>query len=269
MNSIKRFFKGDVFWIRLFQLIVSLFLLLFFADLFATLYIRNKALVTQFELSEESPLQMARVLQIVQLEEKPYLLKSLDLETMKANLKSQPQVESIEIFYRFPDTLFFDITPSEAVGAILFQESPEKIIPFVFDKEGVLFLQGAEVADWNLPILSGDITVAGFQRGLKLPHILLPLIKDLYVLRKDYRPLYDLISELEIEITGEFSVETKLYFSDTNIPVRVERDLDPRLLEEALVSLEFIRKEGIETEELDLRSNKVTFQEGSSEESPN
>ncbi len=256
----RRFGVSQYEWIvRVGKISLLLFILTLLAEIGSTLYIKDRAIVSKFLVSRNSPFSSTQVLRKLGLTQKNYVLGELPLNELARQLKLEPQVESVKIEYSFPDKLIFRINPSEPIGIYIHLDENQHVKPFIFDKDGVIFLQGSEVNNWNFPILSGDIEIQSFQRGLSLPDSIKPLISDLAELKKTNIALYNLISELQIRLVGGVSIETVVYLNQQYFPLIFDNQINVNLLEKSLVSLQFFKEKNIKTQYLDLQSGRASY----------
>ena len=183
----------------------------------------------------------------------------IDTEAIKFRLESLPAVRDARVERVFPDSLRIAVTGRRPV-AFAFAQNAAGELPVAFDDEGVIFLEGPDVPETGLPVISG-IRFESFRTGLRLPDMLLPLLSDLELLHRTSPAVLSAFSEIRIIRKGNDQFEYVVYPVYYRVPVRMEGELSAQRCTTALIVLDALSQEGLlgRIEEIDFRTEEIIY----------
>ncbi len=244
-----------VLWIIIGTLLVLLSGQLVFHFLLApTLTIRSIKVQSEVDLSRDEVIRLAGLGDGAR-----YF--SVDEDAIRVRLESHPPVRTAEVKKAFPREISVRITARKPLGMALVPVG-ERSVPVVFDEEGVIYEVGADVRDWDLPVLSG-LRFAEYRPGTRLPEVLRGLLADLRGLRETEPALYRIISEIRINPVSTGDYELKVFFLGYRRAVRLGGELSAATLKNAVVVLDVMEREGVpaKVREVDFRMREVVYDE--------
>lgn len=185
-----------------------------------------------------------------------FKLKSSDIEQ---KLLKYPLIKSAQVAIVFPGTVKINITGRTALALALYQDDGMSI-PLAVDEEGVIFLAGRGIENWNLPVISG-LKFSEVRLGMRLPDDLLSTLTALNSLKLKNTELYSNISEIKLEKKNNLEYEVLLYMLNSKIRVRTGREIDPHVIKYALMVLDAVDRQGLagSMNELDFRTGEIVF----------
>jgi len=219
-----------------------------------TLTIRSITVQSEVDLSRDEVIALAGL-------GEGALYFSVDEDAIRLRLESHPPVRTAEVSKTFPREISVRITARKPLGMALVPVG-ERSIPVVFDEEGVIYEVGANVTDWDLPVLSG-LRFAKYQPGTRLPEVLRGLLADLHALRETEPALYRVISEIRVNPVSTGDYELKVFLLGYRRAVRLGGELSATTLKNAVVVLDVMEREGIseKVREVDFRMREVVYHE--------
>jgi cell division protein FtsQ len=175
-------------------------------------------------------------------------------------------VESARVVKRFPDRLSVFLEPRKAVASslVLIQG---RLMPILFDRNGVVFGIG-ESSDWeSLPVLSG-LVIEQPSLGMKLPAALAPLLEEIGRIQDETPYLLDLVSEIRVNRKPFDGFDLVLYPVHYPVRVRLGNSLSEETLRYVMLMLDVFKRRKIWPQEIDFRSgmSSYTVKEASSVE---
>jgi cell division protein FtsQ len=214
--------------------------------------------IEKISLDNDLSLGQDEILRIAGIESPPFYF-SLDVDAVRRNLESWHSIKSAYVEKVFPDSLRI-IVRSRRPLAVAFAEAAESTLPLSFDEDGIVFQSGKEVADLNLPVISG-IRFEGIKAGMRLPAMLNSFFKDLRDLQNSHPAVFGSFSEFRIVKKGDGFFEVLLYPVHHSVPVRIEAGLSAERGKMILMVLDVMNKEGIldKVEEIDFRTGDIIY----------
>ena len=209
-------------------------------------------------IDNDSLLPRGEILSAAGLQGQHYYFR-IDGEAIKTRLEALPAVKSARIEKIFPGSLRIAVSSRRPV-ALAFAENAEGNLPVAFDEEGVVFLEGADVPETGLPVVSG-IRFEGFRSGLRLPEMLAPFLADLANLQKASPSVLAAFSELKVVSKGAEQFEYVMYPVYHRVPIRMEGELSVQRCKTALIVLDALSQEGLLgwVEEIDFRTEDIVY----------
>jgi cell division protein FtsQ len=209
-------------------------------------------------IDNSAPLRRDELLSAAGLQGRHYYFR-VDVDLVKSRLEALPVVKSAWVQKIFPTSLRI-VTRGREPLALALAENASGSVPVVFDGEGVVFLTDKDVADVNLPVLSG-IRFEDFRPGLRLPDMLKPLLADIMKLGKNSSAVLSAFSEIRIIRKGEEQFEYILYPVYHRVPVRMEGELTVQRCQAVLIVLDTLGKERLlgRMEEIDFRTEDIIY----------
>ena len=167
----------------------------------------------------------------------------LDTKKIQNNLLRSPLVQSAEVKKNFPDSLEINLKRRNALGFAL-ETSGDRLLPLVFDENGVVFMVGGDVIWQDLPVISG-ILFPDPRPGLKFPESLSQFLTDLYTLKTQAPVLFNEISELKFIKKNASEFEVMLYPKNYRTKVRIGTRINENLMKNILMVLDMVQRENI------------------------
>ncbi|MBN2352001.1 MAG: FtsQ-type POTRA domain-containing protein [Spirochaetales bacterium] len=222
------------------------------------LFVSPNMLVRRIELSSDVPLTREQVVSLAGLEGTTYYF-AVDGRAVESRLKAYPLVREAFVQKVFPETLKVTLVRRRPL-ALAYASVNGKTMPAVFDDEGVLFERGADVAERDLPVLSG-VRLEDLKPGTALPKIMQPFLRDLGELKRTNATLFDLISEIQVIGSNSGSYELVLYPLVYKVRVWMGKRLNPGMLRYMFFTLYFMEQRGLlgEVDEVDFRSGDAVY----------
>ncbi len=182
----------------------------------------------------------------------------LDENQIQERLMALPEIRSASVLKRFPDSLTIVVDQRQPVGIVL---HPESLEVFLIDREGVVFPKQSD-ARLDYLLISGLFWDEG-STSPRLDPRYVSFLEDLYQVKAQEPGIYDLISEVKIELS-QTGFTLKIAFVHSRVPVLFSRPLTVDNLKQALLLLDLIRTESWEQEvlELDMRTAAPVFRKG-------
>jgi len=220
--------------------------------------VRPELMISRVVVESEMSIPNQKLLQIAGLTG-PHYFFSVDTAQVKRNLEAYAPVKSATVTKRFPNTLRVTLTGRKPL-AMAFAQKDGHQVPLVFDEDGVVFEQGEDVSQWNLPVVSG-LAFENPSPGVRLPRRLLAFLEDMKELSLKAPVLFHQISEYRIVQTGSQDFEVLLYPVNYHVPVRIGSQLDEEMCKYIVMVLDvFQRQKSLDTiQELDFRTGQVVF----------
>ena len=211
--------------------------------------------IEHVQVESDFPISDQELLAIAGIRGKEYYF-SVRCDAVEANLASYPVVREVEVEKVFPDTLKIVLRQRKAL-ALAFSYTEEKMVPVVFDAEGVIFQVGRSVSEWDLPVVSG----LRFNPilGIELPSRLKPFLEEMEFLRENAPELFGLISEIKIYSTNDVDFELVLYPIGYDTRISLGEGIDEQSIKYALMVLDVMEEQGMQVEELDFRTGDVVY----------
>lgn len=184
---------------------------------------------------------------------------NLNKEVLLRRITAYPPVAEVQIIKKYPDKVLIEITERQPVG-ILLATVAERTIPMEIDKTGMVFNIASGKNHYKLPIISG-LTFQHIRAGMKVHKQLVPLFKQLDILRKNNPTLLGEISEIKIEQKKYGGFDLILYPVQSHIKVRTGSTLNDDRLQYMMLMLDVIQKLDLSTkiEELDVRTGTASY----------
>jgi cell division protein FtsQ len=186
-----------------------------------------------------------------------FSFNAVDAKNMLAFI---PQVESVEIIKKFPDTVSIILQERKAAAlALATVEGRPEIV--VFDKNGVIFQIGYEgglAIPAHLPILSGMV-FENVRTGLRLPLFLVPLLKNISDLGEQSPQLLSVISEIHINKKTFDNYDLIIYPASSPVKIRMGAELKEESLRYMLLLLDVLDEKGIDVDEVDFRTGTASY----------
>ncbi len=243
------------------RLLVILVLMLFFLlvlEVIGQLYILPNLLVRHVEITADFDIPRDRIVSIAELDKSMYFF-NVNTSIIKSRIMEYPLVKDVTVRKYFPDKLKITIIGRRPIASSL-AEINGKSIPVLVDENGVIFKLGASVDTFDIPVISG-LVFKDLKLGMSLPARILPLLKDLYELKRNNPELYGVISEIKVEPVNRTDYELVLFPVSYNIRVRLGNRIDGKTVKYALVILDLIKNEmhADNIEEVDLRNDTMVY----------
>ncbi|MDR0527987.1 MAG: FtsQ-type POTRA domain-containing protein [Spirochaetaceae bacterium] len=185
---------------------------------------------------------------------------SLNVRKAAESLKTIPQVERVDISKKFPDSVIIRLY-ARTPAALALASLGGRIVPVIFDKEGVIFQIGNEdelASRGNLPIISG-IIFDNVRTGLRLPEFIIPLLADIQKLSENSPEVLAALSELQINKKNNDSFDLTLYPAQTKVRIRIGSELSAEKISYALLLLDVLKERRINVDEIDFRSETASY----------
>jgi cell division protein FtsQ len=246
---------------RLLTVVIAVLALILAGELVFHLLLAPRLTLRNVVVSSDLSLAREQVLALAGLEAGARYF-SVDPSEVRRRLEAYPAVARAEVRKVFPDTLHVSLQARRALALLLFQGRDGASLPLVVDRTGVVFQVGGEVADWNLPLVSGvELVGEEVRAGLELPSGLRPLLEDLDRLGREAPELARLISEVRLVPLAHERFELLLYPVAYRVRLRLGARLAADSLRGALLILDLLERQNLagRVEELDLRSRDVVY----------
>ena len=214
---------------------------------------------------------------------------SIDLEGLKQHAQNFALIHDIQISKEFPDRIKVRLEVRKPVLVMLQRmplasdthlalgmaqqysssSSPDKqtgkssreelshSLPILVDAEGVMFQVGLGGYD-NVPVLSGLKFSQGSPLNSRLPSRLYPLVDALGALKEKRTALYDLISEVRVQMEIA-KLETDIYLKNLPSYIKTNGKINANTIETALIAMEVLRRSNETTEFLDMRTTGIVY----------
>jgi len=177
----------------------------------------------------------------------------------EALIAALPQIESVRVFKRFPDRLEINLVTRTA-SAFAFTQAAGVTVPFVFDRQGVIFQIGSGSAAGttaDYPVISG-LPVDQPVLGMRLPARYLPLLEELDKIRTNAPELLSVVSEIHIDNKTSEGLDLTLYLLQYKIKVRLS-DLNEELLRYSLLVADVLTAREPDIDMIDFRGAVASY----------
>lgn len=183
----------------------------------------------------------------------------LDEAVIAERVMRNPLVKSAAVEKVFPDGLSITLKGRTPL-ACSYVDVDGRIVPVVFDEEGVVFQVGSEVTDQVLPVVSG-IDYTEVRPGVQLSARLHGFLEELKVLADTSPELYSLISEIKFDKKNNADFETLIFPSTHQIRVRIGSSINVSMLKSMVMFFALIENQDFSSqiEELDLRTGELVY----------
>lgn len=183
----------------------------------------------------------------------------LNKDVLLYRITSYPIVAEARVIKKYPDKVLIDITERKPVG-ILLATVADRTIPMEIDKTGTVFKVSSKKDSQELPVISG-LSFQTIRAGMKVHKQLVPLFKQLDLLKRKNPVLLSEISEMKIEQKKYGGFDLILYPVRTHIKVRTDSTLNEDRLQYMILTLDVIRdlKMSSKIEELDVRGGTASY----------
>lgn len=184
---------------------------------------------------------------------------NIDADEIRKRLEDYPLVRKASVEKIFPDKLHLYLYGREAVAMAVLNVN-EKSVPVAIDGDGVIFQSGQELADWDLPVITG-VRFSSVELGARFPEALLPLLGDLKELKREDKTLYDLISEVRVEKRGEEGYDLVLFLQTYPFLAKVGRKLNGNILTNIIMVFDVLKQQKLMEKigEVDFRSPEIIY----------
>ena len=245
---------------RAFKIIIAVLLFVIFIQVIYHLYFARNVVIDKimieteagFSASDEQILEMAGI-------SSSESFFALDIQKVKMKLQRYPQVASVEVEKKFPDTLNMKIEGRVPLAVCLI-ETDGRVIPAAVDSKGVIFQIGKSVTELNLPVVSG-VKINEAKLGAVMPAPVIGFLDSLEKMRKDSPAFFNSVSEFQIIRKNNDDFEVLMYPQNYSIPVRVGNRISKDLFTYIILVLDVVRQQGLSKnlQELDFRTDEVVY----------
>jgi len=181
-------------------------------------------------------------------------------DKVRQKLMQIPQVDSVDLNKKFPDTARIDLhLRKPAALSLAFVNGRSELV--IYDKEGVVFEVGNN-PQTTLPPYVPLISGLGFQKavpGLRLPDFLQPLLNDINVLQETNPELLSTLSEIRINRRAFENFDLTLYPVHKKVRIRTQPELKEKTLTYILLLLDVLDERGVNVNEIDFRTGTATY----------
>jgi cell division protein FtsQ len=184
---------------------------------------------------------------------------SLNARDAEKALMVLPQLESAKVFKHFPDRLEI-ILEGRKAAAISLANLDGRIVPVLFDKEGVIFRVGLDRENPNalsLPIVSG-LVIEQPVPGMRLPAMFNAFLSSLEEIEFSAPELLAAVSEIRINRKSFDGFDLILYPVHNRISVRLS-ELDEESLRYTLLMVDVLAAQNGGIESIDFRSGIASY----------
>ncbi|NBB89743.1 MAG: FtsQ-type POTRA domain-containing protein [Spirochaetes bacterium] len=243
---------------RRLMLLIAVLALALIGELTFHFVIAPELSITEISVESEVAFADEELLRVAGLGQAPAYF-AVDAAEVARNLETYPSVQAASVEKVFPNRLEISITGRKPLLVTL-AASESGSVPVAVDGEGVVFEIGGNLADVDLPLVSG-IRFEGFSPGVQLPAMLHEFLSDIRQLRMEHPLLFEQISEYRIVRTGEHSFDVLLYTVSYRTPVRIGSEVDGALCKYIIMVLDALDRDGrlAEIEELDFRTGQIVY----------
>jgi cell division protein FtsQ len=228
------------------------------AQIFFHFFIAPRVTIKNIIIKSDIPFTEQEILRIAGISRKEYYFL-INTYEIQERLMTHPLVRTALVQKVFPDTITLRLKGREPLLIALVNIN-NKTVPVTIDEEGVVFQIADTVSNWNLPILSG-LRFDSIEFGTKLPHDIIPFLKDFKRLSEKNPGLASLISEIKIikTETGEF--EYIIYPLNFPKGVLVGRKIDASSIKYIMLALKILQQEGMlhQVSDLDFRTGELVY----------
>ena len=185
----------------------------------------------------------------------------IDTTRIETILMNNLMIKNVKVEKIFPDKLTIIIEEREPLVLSLFKTKKGRTLPLLFDCDGCLIKMGIGVDYFDVPILSGFVSLDELKLGSYLGDKQCRLLKKIKLISTDNRELYSLISELEIKDGGSDNLEIVLYIRGHEMPLLMKESFTQQRLLKAIGVMDALRDVGLDKgiSEIDYRSNHISY----------
>jgi cell division protein FtsQ len=185
---------------------------------------------------------------------------STEAAAIETALMNVSYLESARVFKYFPGRLQIILEGRRAVAQAL-SGANGRIVPVLFDRQGVVFRVGGEEKDASLfgmlPVISGLVIEDPFP-GMRLPGLFIPLFAELEKIETSAPELLGAVSELRINRKLFDDYDLILYPVHKRIKVRLS-EINEDLLRYTLLIVDVLGAREDEIDTLDFRSGIASY----------
>ncbi|OHD14248.1 MAG: hypothetical protein A2Z96_06055 [Spirochaetes bacterium GWB1_48_6] len=215
-------------------------------------------LITRVLIEGAGTISHEQVMKLAGLKVKEYYF-SVDQNGIKDRLENSGLFKTADVQKVFPETLKIDLIRRKPVAVSLVPQG-KYYLSLELDGEGIVcnILPAGGVS--NLPVLSG-VLFQDVKLGMRVPDSLGALMGDLASLQQTSQTLYLWISEIQVHKSRNQSFTMTVYPSVSSLKIRLGDRLDQRILKEAAVVADMLRKQGLDfqVQELDFRTDQIVL----------
>ncbi|WP_010259214.1 cell division protein FtsQ/DivIB [Treponema primitia] len=185
---------------------------------------------------------------------------TMDARGAELALGAMYQVESARVTKQFPDTVKIVLEKRKAVAMALAPING-KIEPVFFDRYGVVFKIGEDVAEGGihtLPIISG-LVFENTSLGMRLPALFQRFLTDLGRLNSSAPELLGTISEIQVKAKPYDGFELVLFPVHYPAKIRVGNELTQDTIRYMLLLIDVFIKQGVMVDEIDFRTGTASY----------
>lgn len=186
---------------------------------------------------------------------------SVNPRTAERRLKTLLEVESVKVSKRFPDSVRITLEGRKAI-AMSFGMIDGKVYPVFFDKQGLVFMIGAEdtkiTPPFSIPIISGLMPEQAFL-GMRLPAMFNTLLSDLEMIRISAPELLAVISEIRVNRNVFDGYDLILYPVHNRVRIRLGTELNENMLRYVMLVVDVCIARGAKIEEIDFRTGTASY----------
>ncbi|MFP4373632.1 MAG: cell division protein FtsQ/DivIB [Spirochaetaceae bacterium] len=243
---------------RLLMLLIAVLAIALIGELTFHFVIAPELSITQISVESEIALADDELLRLAGLRNTPAYF-AVDAADVARNIETHPSVRAATVEKVFPNRLEISIAARKPLLVTL-AVTETGSVPVAVDDEGVVFEMNGNVADVDLPVVSG-IRFEKFSPGVQLPSMLHEFLSDIRRVKMEHPELFDQISEYRIVRTGDHSFDVLLYPVSYGTPVRIGSEVDGSLFRYIIMVLDALDRDGrlAEIEELDFRTGQIVY----------
>ena len=234
--------------LNLILLIIIISQVIFYLVIFPKITLTNINIKTDLKLNDKS------ILDLLELDSLTNFY-SFNSKKMEKKLNNYNIIERVSINKQFPHTINITIEKRKPLLSIILEKNNSNQVATI-DKNGIIYQISSSHLD-NTPILSG-ISLSNVKVNSRTPDILHPLLNDLFNLQQNYPDLYNIISELSINITS-YRIITDITLTSYKTKIRVGKYLTPKTIKTSLIVLEVLKKGHIDTNLVDMRTTSLVY----------
>jgi cell division protein FtsQ len=188
---------------------------------------------------------------------------SVSTSEMENALEKLYMVDTAKVSKQFPDKIYIKLNPRIPV-VITLASLNGKSTPLFIDKHGVVCKIGIADSESKmqasiLPIVSGlnfdDVTL-----GTRLPISFRRMLESVERINNSNPVLLSLISEMQIQEKLFDGFELILYPVNSNVKVRIGSELNEDTLKYMMLTIDALKKTGVEVDEIDFRTGTASYQ---------
>jgi cell division protein FtsQ len=226
---------------RILVLIIAVLSIILALELVYHLVLAPRLVIDRIEVESNLPLTDTELLSLAGVRVgMPYF--GTDVEEITHRILAHPVVRDAQVVAGFPNRLSITATRRTPLAVALAQ-TPDGVVPLVFDEQGVVFQLGLSDASAELPVVSG-LRFATVGLGLELPAQVVDFLDQLRSLRMEAPELYRLFSEYRIVQKNEYAYEVVLYPMHFALPVRIGTSIDSDMVQYVMMMLDVLHREG-------------------------